>query len=62
MNAYLGTRGGPLTDGSAARMTTYLNSVFHGMHPPKEVGPRNAAELKMLANTIDELSSGNLPR
>eukprot|EP00971_Amphidinium_carterae_P322658 6412826-Amphidinium_carterae.1 len=43
-------------------MTTYLNSVFHGMHPPKEAGPRNTAELKMLANTIDELSNGNLPR
>ena len=61
MTRFLGASGGASSSnpgkGSAV---TYLNSVFLGANPPSKIGPRNVSELKMLAETIDALNSGDL--
>ena len=43
-------------------MLTYLMSVFHGAHSPERVGPRTSRELQTLAEALDALASGRLPR
>ena len=64
---YLGARGGAgATDGSGlrdpSRFVTYLTAVFHGMFPPEKVGPRTTKERRTLAEALDCLGSGDLPR
>ena len=44
------------------RTLAYLNSIFHGKHPPAEVGPRTCKEMRTLALSIDALSRGELPQ
>ena len=60
---WLGTRGGASSDavGTASKVVTYLNSVFHGRHTPQDVGPRTARELRHVAECLDGLATGNLP-
>ena len=41
---------------------TYLTAVFHGMFPPDKVGPRTTREMRTLAEALDALGSGDLPR
>jgi hypothetical protein len=64
---YLGARGGAGgVDGSGlrdpSRFVTYLTAVFHGMFPPEKVGPRTTREMRTLAEALDCLGSGDLPR
>ena len=62
---YLGARGGASAAGANAdpsRFVTYLTAVFHGMFPPDKVGPRTTREMRTLAEALDALGSGDLPR
>ena len=45
---------------TAAKVVSYLNSVFHGRHPPGEVGPRTTRELRHVAECLDAIGAGNL--
>ena len=40
---------------------SYLNSIFLGAHPVQQIGVRNAAELRSLAESLDALDRGDLP-
>eukprot|EP00974_Lingulodinium_polyedra_P091426 8862596-Lingulodinium_polyedra.AAC.1 len=41
-------------------MLAYLTTIFFGRHPPQEVGPRTAKEMRTLALVIDCLVKGEL--
>ena len=43
-------------------MVTYLNTIFHASYPQDKVGVRTSRELRTIAETLDELRSGHLPR
>ena len=64
----LGEREGGATSTSAsegaipARVLAYLTSVFHGRHPPSEVGLRTSKEMRTLARALDALAAGQLPQ
>ena len=45
-----------------SRFVTYLTAVFHGMYPPEKVGPRTTREMRTLAEALDALGAGDLPR
>ena len=47
---------------AAGRAVTYLNAIFHGAHPPGEVGVRTCQEMKTVAEALDALALGQLPR
>ena len=62
---FLGEREGATGEDAAdlpARTLAYLNSIFHGRHPPAEVGPRTCKEMRTLALAIDSLARGELPQ
>ena len=64
--SYLSMRGGACGDGSNDGLATgvlqYLNSVFHGAHPQYSMSFRNSRELGTIAECIDALLAGDLPR
>ena len=64
---YLGERAGAAIDdrgskAARAQMVTYLVSVLHGRFPQAQVGPRSCRELRTLAEALDALGVGDLPR
>ena len=44
-----------------ARAVSYLMSVFHGAHPADKVGIRTCKELRVIAEAMGALASGQLP-
>ena len=53
----------PASEGAIpARVLAYLTSVFHGRHPPSEVGLRTSKEMRTLARALDALAAGQLPQ
>ena len=64
VSKYLGEREGAVPDNltHSARMVAYLNTVFHGRHSQQEVGPRTSHEMKVLAQVMDALVRGEVPR
>ena len=48
------------SDEIAADFVKYLNTVFHSEHPQSSMSPRNCHELRVLAEAMDALVSGNL--
>jgi hypothetical protein len=62
MSRFIGSRGGATGDGeSSAKMVAYLTSVYQGQNPVSKIGPRNAIELRTLAEALDSLKVGDLP-
>lgn len=59
---YLGQRGGPSKDSDAASVIQYLVSVFQQHYSPDKVGQRTAREMRTIAEALDSLKVGNLPR
>ena len=65
MTRFLGQRAG---EGAAfdtqlpARTLSHLVSIFHGRHPPEQVGVRSGREMRMLALAIDALLEGRPPQ
>ena len=43
-------------------MVTYLNTIFHASHPQDKVGVRTCREMRKIAEALDELRAGQLPR
>ena len=39
---------------------TYLNSIWHGKHPPSSMSARDLHELHTVAQCLDSLTDGNL--
>ena len=63
MAKYLGARGGAIAGSNTPdKVVTFLTSIFHGSHPIKECGVRNARELRTLAMALDSLGAGSLPQ
>ena len=65
MNAirrFLRTRGGAGDDSEVETesVVAYLTAIFHGHHPPGEVGLRSTRELRTIAESIDALNEGRL--
>ena len=46
---------------SGAKLVGYLQAILFGKHPVEKVGPRNAKELRTIAEGLDHLASGRLP-
>ena len=42
-------------------MVAYLTSIYQGQNPVSKIGPRNAIELRTLAEALDSLKGGDLP-
>ena len=59
---HLALRGGAdsETPEMSLSVVQYVNSVFHGRHPPGEMSQRNVHELRLLAECLDSLVSGRL--
>ena len=41
---------------------TYLTAIFHGFYPQEKIGRRNSHELRTIAEALDSLGNGNLPK
>ena len=54
--------GASIEDGDAGKAVAYLQCIFHGVHSPESVGTRTTMELRTIAECMDALSQGNLPR
>ena len=61
---YLGQRGVTLPQGlqEPSNFVTYLTAIFHGFYPQEKIGPRNSRELRTIAEALDSLGNGNLPK
>ena len=61
---YLGQRGVSLPQGmqEPSNFVTYLTAIFHGLYPQEKIGPRNSRELRTIAEALDSLGNGNLPK
>ena len=60
---YLAQRGGAEdseTDNLAATVVQYITSVWHGLHPPGEMGVRNCREMRTVGECLDALLRGDL--
>ena len=64
IESYLGQRGValPAEMKEPSKFVTYLTAVFHGMYPQEKIGPRSSRELRTIAEALDALGSGNLPK
>ena len=55
-----------MSDGDVDRLAPivvqYLRTVYDGAHPPSEQGVRNKNEMELMAECIDSLLRGELPR
>ena len=55
-----------MQDGDVDRLAPivvqYLRTVYDGAHPPSEQGVRNKNEMELVAECIDSLLRGELPR
>ena len=61
VSRHLSARGGALAQTSELqRFVTYLVAVFHGRHAHDKVPARTSAELRLIAECLDALASGNL--
>ena len=65
LRRFLSARGG-LDGGDVDRLAPvvvqYLRTVYDGAHPPSEQGVRNKNEMELVAECIDSLLRGELPR
>ena len=61
LTKWCGSRGGTSSD-QAGRWVQYLTAVFHGAHPINTVGLRTSRELRTLAEALDAIGTGDLPR
>ena len=61
---YLGQRGVTLPQGpqEPSNFVTCLMAIFHGLCPQEKIGPRNSRELRTIAEALDSLGNGNLPK
>ena len=64
IETYLGQRGVALPSDfrERSRFVTYLTAIFHGAYPQEKIGPRSSRELRTLAEALDSLGTGDLPR
>ena len=61
VSKHLSARGGALAQTSEMqRFVTYLVAVFHGRHAHDKVSARTSAELRLIAECLDALATGNL--
>ena len=63
MQRYLTPLGGAAgASGEVGKFLQYLVGVFHQRHSPEATGLRTCRELRTIAECLDGLLSGNLPR
>ena len=66
MKKFLAQRGGADGETNSDELVTgvlqYLTSVFHGAHPQSSMSLWSSVELRTIAECIDALLAGDLPR
>ena len=45
-----------------SNFVTYLTAILHGLYPQEKIGPRNSPELRTIAEALDSLGNGNVPK
>jgi hypothetical protein len=59
MGKRMGTRTGADTM-KRVKAEVFLNTIFFAQYPEEKLGPRNVAELRTVARTMDKLAEGEL--
>eukprot|EP00971_Amphidinium_carterae_P335002 6470631-Amphidinium_carterae.1 len=60
INKQLSGSNAALASGELGRVKTYLQSLYLPRHPIGAVGMRNAKELAIIAEVLDDITNGNL--
>eukprot|EP00973_Karenia_brevis_P047783 6633798-Karenia_brevis.AAC.1 len=42
------------------QVAQYINSVWHGAHPPSSMNARSVKEMRLISECLDDLLRGNL--